>query len=246
MSDNNTGTYSHYLNNLEDWIEYHIDLIQDNKWEEIYNKLDDYASKHCYLMVGEFTCKMFEAGINPLDYLTYVPNGFLYGSSKYLKNDKKRDTFKIVLPKRITKIYENAFIDSCINEIIIHDKVDEIQYPFYNPGMIINYQSNKENWNKINFSTDWEDYGTANPLKFPIDDKVILICDGKIVNKKKSKRKNQFLENTSIDFTNTILIKNSINDIISNTDLDKEQLLDLKETINNMLTNIENNKDETV
>ena len=74
--------------------------------------------------VSAFTKKLLDLGINPLEYMTYVPEYFLNGSDI--------TTFKI--PDHIKEIGENAFWDcDCLTNIHIPNSIKKIGYSaFYN------------------------------------------------------------------------------------------------------------------
>ena len=60
-------------NMVDEFIEQYIGWIDDGKFAEIYQDLylrykDEY--QEC---IGKFTEKMLEAGIDPLEYINYVP-----------------------------------------------------------------------------------------------------------------------------------------------------------------------------
>lgn len=59
---------------LKQFIEENIDLISDNHFNEIYNKIKSYKFTRL------FTEVMLEADINPLDYMEAVPSRYLYES----------------------------------------------------------------------------------------------------------------------------------------------------------------------
>ena len=60
---------------LKQFIEENIDLISDNEFNDIYNKIKSYSFTRL------FTEAMLEAEINPLNYTEAVPPRYLYESN---------------------------------------------------------------------------------------------------------------------------------------------------------------------
>ena len=82
---------------VKEFIEENIDLIEDNKWEEVYESI--YPQLGLY-HIGEFTQIILEANINPLEYMDYIPYGYLYNSS---------DLENFTIPDHIKTIGDWAF-----------------------------------------------------------------------------------------------------------------------------------------
>ncbi len=59
---------------LKEFIEENIDLISDNEFNDVYNKIKSYKSTRL------FTEVLLAAEINPLNYMEAVPSGYLYES----------------------------------------------------------------------------------------------------------------------------------------------------------------------
>ena len=99
---------------LKKFIEDNIELIENNDWEKVYDKI----------FPTGFTDTLLECDINPLELgLNYIPDRFLNNSK--IKN--------FVIPNNIRKIGEWAF-HWCINltSITIPDSVTSIgDYAFY-------------------------------------------------------------------------------------------------------------------
>ena len=63
------------ITDLKQFVEENIDLINDNDFSAVYNKIKSYKFKRL------FTEAMLEAGINPLNYMEAVPPCYLYEST---------------------------------------------------------------------------------------------------------------------------------------------------------------------
>lgn len=104
-------------NELKQFIEENIDLISDNKFIDVYNKIKSYKFTRL------FTEAMLEANINPLNYTEAVPPHYLYASNiqhvdipvciivinKYSFADC-RQIKQVTIPEGVIKIGEGAFM----------------------------------------------------------------------------------------------------------------------------------------
>lgn len=101
---------------IEQFIERNIELIDNNEFAELYNR--------CYRGDrGQLTDVLYECGINPLRYMTAVPQWFAFESN--LTN--------ITIPNRVTNISRHMF-ENCHNltSVTIPDSVTSIGgYAFY-------------------------------------------------------------------------------------------------------------------
>lgn len=103
---------------LKQFIEENIDLISDNEFNAVYNKIKSYKFTRL------FTEVMLEAEINPLNYMEAVPSRYLYASdiqhfdipvgiiviNKYAFAGCSQ-VDEITIPEGIIKIGEGAFYD---------------------------------------------------------------------------------------------------------------------------------------
>lgn len=96
---------------LKQFIEENIDLISDNEFNDVYNKIKSYKFTRL------FTEAMLEAEINPLNYMEAVPQRYLYAS----------DIQHIDIPVGIIVINKYAFA-GChqIEEVTIPEGVIKI------------------------------------------------------------------------------------------------------------------------
>ena len=58
---------------VEEFIEQNIDLIDNNKWQLIYDRLKNRHELQPH-QIGKFSRMMLEVGINPLEYMNYIPS----------------------------------------------------------------------------------------------------------------------------------------------------------------------------
>lgn len=77
---------------IKETLREHKDLIEENKWEEFYEDIHEDSR-------GEITSVLLDAGINPLDYMSYMPDDFLYEAS----------ISRFTIPKNIVNISTGAF-----------------------------------------------------------------------------------------------------------------------------------------
>ena len=100
---------------VDEFIEKNIEQIDKNDWRNIYNK----AVSELDIRTSELTLKLVKAGINPLDYLDYIPSMYLHSS-----NIKDFD-----IPNHIKIIYSAAFAESYLEgKFIIPSGVETINY----------------------------------------------------------------------------------------------------------------------
>ena len=83
-----------------DHIKNNIDLIAQHDFNNLYQSLIKSGSFFVVGQVSEMTRILIDSGINPLLYLTYVPNGYCY------KNEK---IDYVRIPGHIRKIEGNSF-----------------------------------------------------------------------------------------------------------------------------------------
>ena len=99
--------FSDKNDNVFKWIHKHLDLIDENKWNEVYEYLNRSTQNH-----NKVTEAFYQAGIEPLDYLDYVPED-------YLSNNE--NVVEIELPDHIRSIAESAFYNC--------ERIVEIELP---------------------------------------------------------------------------------------------------------------------
>ena len=87
--------FSDKKENVFNWIHKHLDLIDENKWTEVYEYLNRGIITH-----NQVTESFYEAGIDPLDYLDYIPED-------YLSNNP--NVTEIEIPDHINSINDSAF-----------------------------------------------------------------------------------------------------------------------------------------
>ncbi len=98
------------------FIECHIDLIDQNKFAELYNEATDKWRFPNNRNISRLTETLLKAGVNPLEYMDYVPLYMFWES----------ELTKIELPETITFIENDAFNGSHFTEITIPASCDSI------------------------------------------------------------------------------------------------------------------------
>lgn len=83
-------------NRLKKFIEEHQDLINSDNYDQLYNDIQIYGSDS---IINELTHLLYAAGIDPIPYLTTIPEHFMTGM----------DWDKITLPDNIIGINSYAF-----------------------------------------------------------------------------------------------------------------------------------------
>lgn len=106
-------------NPIKRFIMAHEEDINLDNWQKIYSALDN----NYYIITGEFTSLMYEAGLNPLTGLDYIPNSFY--TSQAIK------TFYV--PDGVVEILPFAFSSTLLGSISIPNTVKRIDsYAFLN------------------------------------------------------------------------------------------------------------------
>lgn len=108
-------------------IEEHIDWIENNQFTEIYQLWDVFDR-------SEFTQIMLSIGIDPLNYMTYIPENYLYDSDIESFNIPQgierigiaafgecRKLSKVTIPEGVTHILPDAFVEC--------NKLENINFP---------------------------------------------------------------------------------------------------------------------
>lgn len=132
---------------VKTFIEKNKNLIEEDKWEEIYKKAGPALGP---VSKREFTETLLKADINPLDYMNDIPENYLYKSS--IKE------FKI--PAHIKNIGYFAFYEcSSLTSVTVPDSVKSIGYAaFYGCSGLtsITFNGTKEQWSMINKGSNWK------------------------------------------------------------------------------------------
>lgn len=106
-------------NQLKEFIENSIDLIEANNFVEVYEDLAydiDPTNSLQEHLIGEFTKIMLDADIDPLHHLPYIPTAYLY--------DQNVSYFEI--PNHVDNIGNYAFQESDLEAIDIPSNVKVI------------------------------------------------------------------------------------------------------------------------
>ncbi len=96
-------------------IETHIDLIDNNEYDKLYDQL---AYSCRYRSISDFTKTLLQAGINPLNYLTRIPEAYMWRSDITTLHN---------IPRAITDIGDSAYaVCESLTSIILPEKIGYI------------------------------------------------------------------------------------------------------------------------
>lgn len=165
----NTNLNNTKLKIIADLFKQHpeyVDLLKKNDLSTLYRQINSFMKRW---WVTEL---LYSAGIDPLDYLSFVP-GYFISDYQY--------TLNLILPNNILNINNNAFFDCYLSSITFgknvynigdgafgacpnlekvefNSKLAEIGSEIFR-GCInltsIDYQGSKNQWGKINKNADW-------------------------------------------------------------------------------------------
>lgn len=140
------GWFEDMNNAVKKFIEENINLIEEDKWEKLYQEAIVEFEDEDADYIGAFTETMIEAGINPELYLSELPDYFLCGSHiqtfsippivksiAFRAFYNCRSLTNITISDNVVEIGNNAFED-CRNlvNVIIPSNVNSIgYYSFY-------------------------------------------------------------------------------------------------------------------
>ena len=128
---------------LQKFIEQNIDLIEENKFEELYDKLDlKFGNGYTWYITGEFTHACLSAGIDPMPYLRSLPPCYLatLQENTFLEEFRITDNIvcidddafldcpkieRVIIPKSVKIIEATAFGSSSIEQLIYEGTIEE-------------------------------------------------------------------------------------------------------------------------
>ena len=134
-----------FTNDIRDFLKSMKEKINENtpeSWREFYDEVGNTTISS--LEISVMNVALMSAGIDPLQMLNYIPEGFFFS---------RQDLTEYKIPSHITAI-ENSAFDSCRNlqYLYIPKSVQFIeQNVFYGcpETMVIEYEGNEEDWNGI-------------------------------------------------------------------------------------------------
>lgn len=107
------------IKHIREFIEQHVDLIENNQWGKFYTILDDdMADEDLYHNVGRVTDLLMDAGIDPLMHSDRIFNNMFVNSS--IK--------EFVVPEKITELGVSAFFASDLKSIKLHEGITVIPF----------------------------------------------------------------------------------------------------------------------
>lgn len=133
------------MNNMVDprvkrFLNEHLELLNSNNFEELYRKFHYVAAINTPL-----TEILYQAGINPLEYMTEVPEDYASGSGIIEE---------VSIPETITVIRRYAF-DDCINlkNVYISKSVNTIKYNSFarTKDCVFTYNGTRKDFLEIDF-----------------------------------------------------------------------------------------------
>lgn len=105
------------ITEIKEFIEKHIDLIEDGRFEELYKLQSKWYTVELARLVGIFTETLLSADIDPAKYMKKIPPFYLTGTK----------IASYIIPQNITAIDWSAFIDcNEFTSITIPDSVTSI------------------------------------------------------------------------------------------------------------------------
>ena len=105
------------IKEIKEFIEKHIDLIEDGRFEELYKLQSKWYTVELARLVGIFTETLLSADIDPAKYMKKIPPFYLTGTTMV----------SYTIPQNITSIDWSAFIDcNEFTNVTIPDSVTSI------------------------------------------------------------------------------------------------------------------------
>lgn len=132
---------------VKDFIEEHVDLIEQGYWGKLYGK--------AYMQLkhpGRLTQVLLKANIKPLEDIDYIPHG-------YLMDIEENDEWIYRIPKHIKTIHINAFSNN--NKLIklyIPKSVIEIKNQIIQDDdslLDVYYEGSEKDWDEIKRGKYW-------------------------------------------------------------------------------------------
>lgn len=127
----------------EEVIIKYIDLIDMNQFEEVYNTIGNDYRVCPPQEKGRLGAYFIQLDLNPLDYMTTVPEMYLM-----YQNQVK----EIYIPSNITKIDHHAFHNCDLSEIIIPDSIIDIDTQVFYDNSNLEKVVMSKNIKKIGFN----------------------------------------------------------------------------------------------
>lgn len=123
---------------IKKFIEDNINLIEENRWGEVYANITPYVKT-----ISSFNQIIKDAGINPLEYLYYIPTYYF----------ARNDMVDYTIPENIIEIRFRAFV-YCENlkQVTIHKQVKHIGNDVFKdcPNLKdIDYEGTREEWEHV-------------------------------------------------------------------------------------------------
>lgn len=102
---------------IKEYIEQHINLIEDGYFARLYDKpWSDALSNDIFDNLGQMTEALLLAGIDPLENIDYIPCSYLANSNI--------DTFRF--PSNVKQLFYGSFFNTKLKNIILPEGITEI------------------------------------------------------------------------------------------------------------------------
>lgn len=190
LQQENSGEDMEFSNDIKQFIENYKSFIEHDQWEFIYDELSNYNTKPALIgaEIAQLTTIFSQAGINPLDYLTYIPEGYFFLHTDlaiYKVPDNiveirstafESSTIKKLIANSVENISSNAFFDcSQLIEIELSEKINNIKPAAFDQ---CNHLS-KIKYNNTFYNLSSKDIDWSRIKENSQSDKLIIECTDK-------------------------------------------------------------------
>ena len=206
--------YSAIKDFIKDIVKKHENLIQNNQWDELYEKISPLPIP----LIGEFTQILLDSDINPLLYMKEVPVGFLSNAdltnSSYLINNKPG---YFTIPDNIEVIHDKAFCNTKgLTDLIIPPSIKKIdRYTFHKDQKINLHITDFTSFMNIDFdhaiNPAFLNDGNIKVLMYGTDiaSSIITSVDGNIIANVSSIKNNSWVQISKRYASDTTMVNKS-------------------------------------
>ena len=158
---------------IKEFIEEHIDLIEDGRFEELYKLQSKWYTVELARLVGIFTETLLSADIDPAKYMKKIPPFYLTGtkivsytipqtvtSIDWAAFINCNELTNVTIPNSVTSIDYSAFLGcSKLTSVIIGNSVTYIGDSAFGKCeelTRINFKGTTSQWNRIKLDPMWK------------------------------------------------------------------------------------------